>query len=52
MGMENTDMRTEIILRVTISKMEREAKENTISQKVGSFNLNLILLLHKFPKFI
>ena len=52
MEMENIDMIMEIIFKEIILKMVKEAKENIILVKVVFLNLNLILHLLKFLKYI
>jgi len=52
MEMENIDMIMVIIFKEIILKMVKEAKENIILVKVVFLNLNLILHLLKFLKYI
>jgi hypothetical protein len=48
----NSNMIMEIISKGIISKIRREEKENTILIKDGFFNLNSILILHRYLKYI
>jgi hypothetical protein len=48
----NSNMIMEITLKEIILKIRKEEKENIILIKEGFFNLNSILTLHRFLKYI